>query len=347
MESVATMDAGRLQPQAKVRSPGLDILKCIAMFFVVWNHSPMPQGCAGVFRAVSIFFMITGYFYQSTKDKGREMAQLKKMVYMYIYANIAYFFIMALYNGGFSGILTLKNVLTHFLLGDGLTIGVLWYQHAIVVVLLIVYAADKTKMGRKILYPLVPVLLLGNICLGKYSYVIFGTVISGLVTRNFLFYGLPFFLLGDMLRCVKSHWIGKRKEVLIALCAALMLSVAEYFLILDMPKGGGHLYIMSSVLMPLVFMLALTEGKRMGSTGGALEIVGGFLAKIGHKHTMVIYLVHPAVLGAIKVFVQWILPGCYDFYVKVSAIVIFAASCIVSVCWSWLYERIKAKRIQC
>lgn len=74
----------------------------------------------------------------------------------------------------------------------------LWYLSAIIYVLLSVRVMDLI-WRRSVLYLLIPVLLGLNLVGGTYSTVLLGYALPLEYTRNFLFTGLPFFLLGDFL----------------------------------------------------------------------------------------------------------------------------------------------------
>jgi len=346
MENPTAVDTTRFQVAAG-RSQGLDILKCICAFFIVWIHSPLDQGIAMVFRAVAIFFIITGYYYQSTADKGREGAQLKKLLLLYIGSNLVYFPIMLVFNGGASATITRQNIINHFLFGDGLTIGALWYMHAIVLALVIVYAAERTKKGRKILYPLVPVLLLANLCIGNYSILLFSTEFPAVYTRNFLLYGLPFLLIGDILRQKRELWRGKRKAIFAVACAALVFGMVEYWLLNRYNlEGNGLIYISTPILMPLVFMFVMSDRKASASGGSfkVFEKIKNVLADIGREHSLAIYLVHPLVHGVFKYAVLWLLPAYYELYVYLSPVLIFVASWILSWCFFRAMALWKEKR---
>ena len=64
------------------RNEGIDILICVAAFFVVclheWFLGEFGLYVHSVARfAVPVFLMITGYFYEGVVRRGREAAQIK------------------------------------------------------------------------------------------------------------------------------------------------------------------------------------------------------------------------------------------------------------------------------
>ena len=71
------------------RYDGLDLAKFLCAFLVVCTHvayagkhiiSPMTR------FSVPVFFMITGYFYASVREKGREFVQIRKTAAMVVYS---------------------------------------------------------------------------------------------------------------------------------------------------------------------------------------------------------------------------------------------------------------------
>lgn len=71
------------------RYEGLDILKVISAFLVVCIHASFPgefgKNVASLARvAVPIFFMITGFFFDSIIERHREKTQLKKVFWMFV-----------------------------------------------------------------------------------------------------------------------------------------------------------------------------------------------------------------------------------------------------------------------
>ena len=63
------------------RYGGLDILKSICAFLIVNIHAPFPGEAGAYFlsltrMAVPVFFMITGFFYDNVRSRGRVNAQI-------------------------------------------------------------------------------------------------------------------------------------------------------------------------------------------------------------------------------------------------------------------------------
>lgn len=73
--------------------------------------------------------------------------------------------------------------------------GHLWYLGAYLYVLLIMVAVDKYNLWKYMLW-FTPLLLMGDLVLGKYSLLLLGKEYPFVYVRNFLFVGIPYFMLG-------------------------------------------------------------------------------------------------------------------------------------------------------
>lgn len=193
------------------RTEGLDILKFLCAFFVVCIHCPFPGSFGAYFTsitriAVPIFFMITGFFYMNSVNRNRELLQIKKMAVLIVTSNLLYAIwkslLAVLSDDGVSlywkSTLTIKNIVKLILLNDSPFNSHLWYLSAILYVLIIVYFLRRMKLER-ILYIITPLLLIGDLAMGKYSLLIFGREFPYILVRNFLFVGIPYFTIGKLL----------------------------------------------------------------------------------------------------------------------------------------------------
>ena len=71
-----------------------------------------------------------------------------------------------------------------------------------------IHIADKLNIRKK-MYFLIPVLLITNIIFGEYAIALFNKDYDPIYMRNFLFIGLPYFLIGDLLYKNKENLIKK------------------------------------------------------------------------------------------------------------------------------------------
>lgn len=189
------------------REPGLDLLKVICAAMVVLLHVdwvlhdlfvPLTR-CA-----VPCFFMISGYL---MADEGKLRPEkltraIKKIFVIILWSSI----IFAVYQE-ISCLLTYGSLYLpgkwqwiRFVLFNEHPFGFhLWYLSAYLYVLLICLAAGKFIQLRRLFF-LIPLLLLCDLVLGKYSNILIGKEFDFIICRNFLFVGLPYFLLGVWLK---------------------------------------------------------------------------------------------------------------------------------------------------
>lgn len=292
---------------------GLDCLKCICAFFVVCGHAQFPGAFGKYFvelarTALPFFIMITGFFYSKTEERGRINLQIKKIAVMILSSNLFYLLWNTLINltepgaakAYLASCFSLKGAINLFIFGESPFAEHLWYLSTVLYVLLIIKLADKL-FGRQKLYPLVPVLIVCGLCLGKYSVAIFGSDFSFVYTRNFLFIGLPCFLLGDMLWRYKdkiSQIHNSHKNLFAILIAAFAAAtVFERFTVVSLGIYASGAYNISTIpLAAALFMYALNlecKGR-----------VAGSMAVIGRRYSGMIYLCHPVFVRLLNMLVN-------------------------------------------
>lgn len=330
---------------------GLELLKVICAFLIICISIHLPGETGGYIDAVSRFampclFMITGFFYIETVSGGRRGALIKKLFLIFVGANLLFFaydIILLLINGGniggFCGSLIGTRQLIKFLLLNESPVGYhLWYLGAMLYVLIIMTIADKLHL-RKILYILTPVLLIADLCLGKYSMLIFGKNFPEILTRNFLFMGLPYFCLGMMIFGNKEKiekFFRKKKTTLgIIFVVCLMLNTAERYMLISMGcNSDREQYVCTTLSALSLFTLCMLTYRREHK--GLMK----FLSDTGKKHSEMIYILYPVFItlvsaGAVKLSIN------NNKYLWVSPIVVFAVTLAVSIVLAFIFGIIK------
>ena len=317
-------------------------MKAICAFLIVCIHVPFPGTLGAYFTtltriAVPIFFMITGYFYSDVVKRGGEYSQIKKILRLVIEANLIYllwdcfYAVLSEKSISFESVFSIKNLLKFLLLNESPFSGHLWYLGAILYVLIIVLIIDKLDC-RKILYYLTPLLLLGDLIVGKYSMVILGRELPYILVRNFLFVGIPYFCIGFLIR----NGIGRRieKKALGCLIVAFSLtSILERFLLVSIGMNAtrDH-YISTTFLAVTVFLFALK-----------CDGYEGFLSAIGRKHSTWLYVLHPifiTCLGAVSNKV-----GIYGVYKYIAPIIVYIATLVfLVIIEECMYRIVKRRR---
>lgn len=317
------------------RNRNLDLLKVACSFMVICIHASflgMPgEVTLALSRiAVPLFFMITGYYYTCTKERNRQGKQLRKIFGLFLGANLLYFLWFLIQNWyeklpiltELRKQFTLKSI-GHFLaLNYSFIGGHLWYLGAILYVLLIIWLFEK-KWSRRKLYPVVPILFLANLVFGAYAPVIFGHEIHYHYTRNFLFTGLPYFLLGDMLYTFKIE-LKPKKSLILSLASAGAILAERYLLWKINPDiVQDHLFF-SIPCASFVFLFALQQNCSRNNW------LIRMLCFIGRNLSTNIYILHLMVISVFYMVMPYVTdllsPSVVLYYIKPFVIFVSTAA---------------------
>lgn len=326
------------------RQSGIDFLKFVCAFLVICIHIPFPGAIGTLFNpliriAVPVFFMITGYFYSLTKSKGREKAQIAKIFRLLIGSNILYFVYMIALKISDIG-RYLKSLFTFdvwrdfILLNESPFSGHLWYLGALLYVLIILYFIEK-KWDRKILYPIVPILLLVDLAFGKYSFLLFGETFPVNYVRNFLFTGLPCFLLGDMICRYKIQ--VKRALLVICLFVFYSTTLTECYMLEKFSLSTERENYISTIFLAVsVFLLVI------GCKDNQPKVWLEKIAEWGRKYSLLIYILHPMVITVgnkvVKIIGRYV-PVVSSLYVYLAPFIVLIATLVIA----WLIDLTKGK----
>ncbi len=306
------------EKQKRERYPVFDWLKCLCAFLVVCAHAPFPGKvgewiiCAASREAVPVFLMITGFFYVDIKNRGREKDQIIKIIKLIIWSNLMYFVWKIVYNyfygdvGEFiSGCLNLENLFYFIFFNKSPVITPLYYLNTILYVLLIVALFDKIKT-RKILYFLIPLSMALRTVLANYYYIFISEPFNDAVFLNYFFVGLPYFLLGDIVRDKKDvilNFLNKKfayKALLVILiCVALSCGIIKNEFFGESYMGASALYhILGSAVTWVVFCLPVFAFIFALSLNASYKpnLINNALSTVGRKYSTNIYIFHVMVL---------------------------------------------------
>ena len=334
------------------RADNIDVLKAICAFLIVCIHIPFPGTIGDYFTvltriAVPIFFMITGYFYIDTVKRGRELYQIKKIFILVVSANLIWLlwdaFCAAIRSGmgSFFNRFTVKNLLKFLILNESPFSGHLWYLGAILYVLIIVLIADRLHC-RKIIYFLIPLLLIGDLAFGKYSIVIWGQEFLYIIVRNFLFVGLPYFCIGQIIRNGKIFRRIReiRKSYLcLIICIFAATSLMERFILVctGMNAIRDH-YISTTFLAVAVFMFFLKGNESdniIASDRQNENKVMRVLRIIGRRYSTWLYILHPMFITCFGFWAEK--TGVYSIYRIIAPFMVYVGTLIFLV----LVEQVK------
>lgn len=299
----------------------LDVLKAICAFLVICIHISYKGNLGDTITplcriAVPIFFMITGYFYYKTSKSP--LKQIKKVLILIILANFLYFIFGIIINGKVD-LPTKEDIFKSLIFNSSPFAFHLWYLNALLYVLVIAYIADKLNI-RKRMYFLIPVLLVTNIIFGEYAIVLFNKDYDPIYMRNFLFIGIPYFLIGDLLYKNKENLIKKfsiKKLTILIPILVLTTVLEEHILTINKMDAIGDIYISTTFLAIAIFLFAI-QVKQVSNEN--------ILAIIGRKYSTYIYVLH---LVFIDIFNKYV--SSNNILNNSIQIIIFLASLLVAI----------------
>jgi surface polysaccharide O-acyltransferase-like enzyme len=214
------------------RLMSIDILRCVAAFLVIVIHFASHEEVVSFKNwvshlyiveariAVPLFFMITGYFYPMIMSHCKLPHQLRKLLIMaigstlfYIACELAGAYIAGSFDAHVKQIFSLKTLSDLLIFNITPGSGHLWFFYAMLYALVIIAFFDKIKQRK----------LLNIIAIISFLTLLASNFTSlYLYTRNFLFFGIPFILLG------RSFAEGRLKalvpKVTKSMCLTTMLS---------------------------------------------------------------------------------------------------------------------------
>ena len=278
---------------------GIDVLRCIAAFLVVAIHFSghgeinsisdwISHICTNEARiSVPLFFMITGYFYPYMVSRNRLQSQQKKLLILAIGSTM--FYIICELGGAFvSGSFTKHiNLIFNFQTLLNLIIfnitpgsGHLWFFFSMIYALVIIAFFDKMNKKR----------LLNYLSIFLFILLLFSNFTPfSLYTRNYLFFGIPFILLG------RSFAEGKLKRMMPSLKTSICLMIVMSCMVLIVFEVYMYYKLMPSLLPQReCFIFSVPEAiaifaifLRIKNNGSKLM---NSMALIGRKYSAYIYV---------------------------------------------------------
>lgn len=216
-------------------------------------------------------------------------------------------------------ILQWETTIKFFVFNDSPFAPHMWYLGAELYVLLIVGMLEKIGL-RKILLYITPLLLLGDLVLGKYSLLLLQREFPYVLVRNWLFVGIPYFSIGSCIRTysqtIKRH--VKRNLVILG-CVALIASTwVERFILLHYGLNAmrDH-YVSTTFLAVLVFLLFLYYVNNSRN----------YISDIGKYNSTWIYILHYSLISVMGFVVA--LTPIYDLYLLIRPIAVFLITILV------------------
>ena len=206
--------------------------------------------------AVPCFFMISGYLLYKEGGIGTERIKrnLKHVAKITLWATVLFIFwkeFTSIKNGGYMP--SARLMLEWVVLNDCPFGFHLWYLYAYLYVLMIVLVIDKHRSWRW-LFISIPLLLLTDLALGKYSMVIFDKEFPYILVRNFLFVGLPYFALGALLKTKQIPFVANSIIKLMGVILFSITSQLEKYILISIDKCPAREHYISSTFLAICLL---------------------------------------------------------------------------------------------
>lgn len=288
----------------KKQNQCLNFIKGCACFSILFMHTNSGGNWASVITclsryAVLIFFMISGYYcYKKNDDniKSKYTKKIKHISKLCVFSVMLYYLwnVCQLYlqQGNLSYISQLHKMIFNgktifeFLLFNQVPVGgTLWFLFALLYCYLIMWFIDKKKCYKSAYVLAFCFIALHIISRGIIQYIGLIEEEQNIVYyRNFIFMGLPFFLLGNMIHRYEEKIVSRftNKQLIIMMIIGLIVSCMERFIV------PLELYWGTVLATICIFVVAIKNSEKK---------VIPIISMIGAKYSMEIYILHPIVSG--------------------------------------------------
>lgn len=275
----------------------LNVLKIIAAFFVMCIHVHFPgdfgRGVIAVARfAVPFFFMVSGFFsYYEDKAvlNGKYKRKVRHIAVLFLSGTVLYFlfnFTVYVSNGEarlyLSELFTAENFIDFLLFNHTYVSDFLWFLPALIYVYAVFFVFEKKGVTKK-LYFLIPVLFLAGVVLREIPEFFENTpdiMDKSYLCRNWLFVGLPFFMLGHFIKANEENLTAKLSNPVLSVI--MVVSTAEA-VAADMLHVQKSLYLGTFFAVFALFVFAVKNEDRIHAPR---------LAAAGAKYSFYVYLIH-------------------------------------------------------
>lgn len=329
----------------KNRINSIDIIRVVAAFFIICIHCHAFYGNDFIIPisriAVPLFLMISGFFWTFGEKESRK----KQVVYVVVLAlsangiYLAYKIFLSLFFGGtismLKDVFSINSILNFVIFNESPVGYHLWYLSALLYCLLIYDFFEFINM-QKILYFSIPILLATDLIFGKYSVLISGKDFPHIYVRNFLFVGMPYFGIGNLLSKYKEN-ITKINDFLIISLMVLFTFTTfaeKFFLITVNANASREHYISTTLLSVLLFVYALKH-----PLDNKNKVVDK-MALLGRKYTLAIYIIHPIIIQIIDKIIERTNLIIQKLYYYTEPIVIFFVTLTYAIFYFYLKDKV-------
>lgn len=325
----------------KQRITSFDTFRAIAAFLIVMLHYPFQcvwkDEISVLCRiAVPFFFLVSGYFnYSKELQIDRNKRSLYKILKLVVIVNLVYLAfrifvksygrhmagksIMIGIEKIFSELGSIQYIFFNFRLA-----GHLWYLRGMIFVLILLIIMKKFRLEKVVKWS-IPIIIVMDLCICKYSKVLFGETMLRRYYEpftKFIGVGYVYFFLGYFFREFEEtrvfqkmkQFLTKRHLVVIAITVGLVaLNLMEYHWLQGAKLDVKTCNYASAILLVMFLFCYLACNKTFGSKSK--------LYIIGARYSEYIYLYH-ILAGKMIVF---LFKGTklYDMYFPIRPIVLY------------------------
>lgn len=267
-----------VQSKTNKRNWYIDMLKGLACIGIIFIHCEFPGLFGGLVEsvnrwAVPLFFTVSGYYCY----KANGIAIKRKIVHIakIILASAAIYLVVALVMNlsdlsvFFRSELSPINIAAFVLVNSPVIInGHLWFLFALIYVY-IAYWILSASGWLKRSYILIPILLVCYFCL-SYGSRLMGMNLEGGYWRNWLFEGIPFFLLGSWMHDKQSYFKeklgqdGVQKLLAVGILSLFMALAERLFLF----SNGVHIGSVITIFSLFLYSVLAFDANGQKDAGG-------------------------------------------------------------------------------
>lgn len=308
----------------KQRITSFDTFRAIAAFLIVLLHYPLKVSWEEEILvmtriAVPFFFLTSGYFHYSNElQMNKIKKELKKIVGLILLVNLVYLILRIVIKGyychlaGRSILHAIRKILLQltrkrFLFFNFGLAGHLWYLRAMIFVIIIFILVKKWKLEEIVKWS-IPILLLLDLCFGKYSQAVFGEPFPRKYVEplsKFLGVGYVYFFLGYFLRQAgQKKWYAAVRQflaknpviVMVGIFVIGCFNVLEFHWLDAAGMDVNPYNYLGTFLLVMWIFIYLDSNQTWGSKTR--------LYQIGAKYSMYVYFYHIFVAKLISFLFQ-------------------------------------------
>lgn len=298
------------------RNHSIDSLKLLCALLVVFIHCKYPYKDSVLPLtdvAVPLFFCISGFFVFGAK---RSCSRITRIVQIFTLSASLYL----LKTEAFSLLTTHSlwipswHAITNFVFFNDVAFSIhLWYLPAYIYVLVMAFFIDKYNLWTASFYAIIPLLLIGVFI--KYS--IADTCPEEIeYYRNAYFCGLPYFLVGGLVKTTPPNQLNIKKLKIGLMVAIVALFAARYLVV-------GHSILVMAVremdlllLATTIFLLATI----------CVQHKDNLLSQLGRLYSLYIYIFHVLIMSICEMIATKLPSTLSEIYMYINPICVFLLS---------------------